>query len=136
MNCQGLLKRQGSACHKVIHLFNTILRSSEVFKRMSNKHSNRIHLLLLNIVCTLLHPTPHSPLLLHLHRRNLRAGNHLVKLLFRLIFHSPNVVHRQAVPFVHLADQLAHRARENLDLLGSNEVLDDGLQTEILEAAR
>lgn len=102
---------------------------------MSNKHSNRIHLLLLNILRALLHPTPHPPLL-HLHRRNLRARNHLVKLLFRLIFHSPNVVHRQAVPFVHLADQLAHRARENLDLLGSDDVLDDGLQTEILEAAR
>ena len=102
---------------------------------MSNKHSNRIHLLLLNILCTLLHPTPDSSLL-HLHRRNLRARNHLVKLLFGLIFHSPNVVHRQTVPFVHLADQLAHRARENLDLLGSNDVLDDGLKTEILEAAR
>lgn len=97
--------------------------------------SFHFHLFLINSFCTFLHPTLHSPLLL-LHWRNLITLNHCVKLFFRLIFHTANVVHRQSIPFVHLADQLAHRARENLDLLRSDDVLDYGLHSEILEAAR
>ena len=70
---------------------------------------------------------------LPIHRGYLITVNHLIQLVFRLVLHAANVLHGQPVPLVHLADELSHGAGEHLDLLGANDVLDDGLQAEVLE---
>ena len=72
-------------------------------------------------------------LLAFLHVLLLLGLDHLVELLLRLLLHATNVIHSQSIPFVHHADQLTHGAGEHLDLLRTDDVLNEGLQSEILE---
>ena len=70
----------------------------------------------------------------HLQGSLLLRLDHFVELLLRLVLHATNILHGKTIPLVHHADQLAHGAGEDLDLLSTNDVLHEGLKTEILES--
>lgn len=87
-----------------------------------------------SLLRSLLHATHHNaPPSSHI--LLLALVDHLVELALGFVLHAANVLHGEPVPRVHLADQLSHGAGEHLDLLRTDHVLHDGLQTEVLEGA-
>lgn len=105
-------------------------KSHEAMKDIST--NNPFKLLSINLIRSIHHSTSNTSSQ-YLRLLLLSALNHVVQAGLGFVLHSADILHGQTVPLVHLADQLAHGAGEDLNLLRADDVLDQGLKTKVAE---